>query len=157
MGKRNRRADEVIPKLHYRPGVEDPDLEATIVGFYGTRQEGSAPPPTPVQPIDNIKDKVSTDTVAVESTGTVSVDHADTVVVESPVAVSVGESDTVADVSRTTVSVGPRDTVVEDVKDTIASSSTETVSVESSDTVYPDSRATIAVGPSKAKPTVDDV
>ena len=37
MAKRSRRADEIIPKLHYRPGVEDADLEATIVGFYGKR------------------------------------------------------------------------------------------------------------------------
>ncbi|HTW65836.1 MAG TPA: hypothetical protein VME17_14520 [Bryobacteraceae bacterium] len=51
MGKRSRRADEVIPKLHYRPGVEDADLEATIVGFYGDRSQVSrAPKETTVNP-----------------------------------------------------------------------------------------------------------
>jgi hypothetical protein len=36
--KRNKRADEITPKLHYRPGVVDPDLEATIVGFYSSEK-----------------------------------------------------------------------------------------------------------------------
>ena len=43
--RRNRRADEVTPKLHYRPGVLDPDLEATIVGFY---EAGKSVEKTPI-------------------------------------------------------------------------------------------------------------
>lgn len=51
MPKRSRRADEVIPKLHYRPGVEDADLEATIVGFYGIRT--AEEDVSPSEPIEN--------------------------------------------------------------------------------------------------------
>lgn len=119
MAKRNRRADEVTPKLHYRPGVEDPDLEATIVGFYGARGEDPVPSPAPSQPIDNNGSNGPVDTVSAESKWTVSVDPSETVSAE-PAA---------------TVAYDPRDTVSDGIIDTVVSWSSDTVSVDPRDTV----------------------
>ncbi len=169
MARRSRRADEVTPKLHYRPGVDDPDLEATIVGFYGTRQ--GAPPRSPILPqcIDNqevsnktetasvgskdtIADK-STDTVAPGSTDIVSDALRDTVGVGSPDTntaetrdtVAGASKDTVADVARATVTVGLREAGAATSKDTVFVRSADTISVESKDTVAAGSEEAAAV------------
>ena len=113
MAKRNRRADEVIPKLHYRPGVEDPDLEATIVGFYGARGEEPVRSPAQSQSIDNTGLTMPGDTVSVVSPATVSADV-------PPATVAPGQQDTVADDPTDTVSSGPPDTVAPDTRDTVS-------------------------------------
>jgi len=175
MARRSRRADEVTPKLHYRPGVDDPDLEATIVGFYGTRQEVPVPCTAPLQPIDNTgvnciepRDTVAADSSATVSVGTqdtISISTTDTVVHESQDMVSDSPEDTVAFelvCSPDSVTAGdrpqergrrtyertankcPTDTVAVELRDTIAISSLDTVAVVTSDTMASDISDTVA-------------
>jgi hypothetical protein len=164
MARRSRRADEVTPKLHYRPGVDDPDLEATIVGFYGARQEVPAPSPGALQPIDRkginrpkdtiadgLKETVSADsryTVAAESTDTVSTVPEDTV--------GPGQPDTVADEPAATISVEPSDTVAVEPTETVAVELTDTVSVEPAATVSVASQDTVAAGLPRSKQGAGD-
>jgi hypothetical protein len=168
MARRSRRADEVTPKLHYRPGVDDPDLEATIVGFYGTRQEVPGPSPVPLQPIDNSLN-CQTDNIAVELKETVSADSRDTVAAGTTETVSGSPQDTVVPRPTDTVAAYPEDTVAIDPRDTVAVYSRDSVTVGlpsagdrteergrtyeriankyPTDTVSVDTAATVAVGP----------
>lgn len=69
MATKRKRADEVTPKLHFRPGVNDPDLEATIVSFYRPREIAESLFPALLQ--DSDKQRVSDDRIAGST-----VDHA---------------------------------------------------------------------------------
>jgi len=131
MAKRNRRADEVTPKLHYRPGVEDPDLEATIVGFYGDRGEEPVPSPAPSQRIDNNGLHRPADSVSAESKGTAAVDPAEMVATESPATVAAERQATVSASPKETVADGPRDTGASWSPDTVVADPRDTVSVGS--------------------------
>src|ERR1035438_10308986 len=164
MARRSRRGDEVTPKLHYRPGVDDPDLEAAIVGFYGARQEVPAPCPGALQPIDRKGINRPTDTIADGLKETVSADSRYTVAAESTDTVSTvpedtvgpGQPDTVADEPAATISVEPSDTVAVEPTETVAVELTDTVSVEPAATVSVASQDTVAAGLPRSKQGAGD-
>src|ERR1035441_8381230 len=105
MGSKRKRADEVIPKLHFRPGVNDPELEATIVGFYRPREIVASL--FPALPQETDKGSVSDGKLS-EST----VDH------EIKTTVDLIPASTVDSAPRSTVDGKPASTVDLEVPDT---------------------------------------
>lgn len=151
MAKRSRRADEVIPKLHYRPGVEDPDLEATIVGFYGARVAPSVPCSDQSQLQANNNNPLPADTVieltvAAEPTDTIAGAAADTLALAPQDTVADGISDTVA----TRPATMPAATVSDERGRAVAAMPTDTVSPDPQATVAAISESTVAVDRSPA-------
>src|ERR1035438_8969268 len=141
MGSKRKRADEVIPKLHFRPGVNDPELEATIVGFYRPREIAVALFPTLPQETD--KESVSDEQ---PSESTVDAEIKATVDLMTASTVDRVPKSTVDRVTRSTVDREPAATVGHAPQSIVDGKPASTVDLVTQSTVDYEQQSTVDPG-----------